>query len=62
MFVQIRFYSSVLSCRTGGGQIVFLEIFHPKEILLWPTQIKEFLRKSYPPFLITTPSLYETSW
>ena len=57
-------YSSVLNCRWvwgEGGQNAFFEIFHPKSILLWPAQIKEFSKKSYP-LLITTPSFYETSW
>ena len=42
-----------LLCLIGGGEEVklhFLKFFTPKSILLWPTQIKEFSRKSYPPF------------
>ena len=49
-------FSSLLKCRGGvvgaGGGVVklhFLKFFTPKSILLWPTQIKEFSRKSYPP-------------
>ena len=42
-------------------KLQFLKFFTPKSILLWPTQIKEFSRKSYPTLLlITTPLYYET--
>ena len=33
-----------------GVKLQCLKFFTPKSILLWPTQIKEFSRKSYPPF------------
>ena len=43
-------YSSVVNCK-GVGQIVFLKDFSLlKAFFLWPTQIKEFPRKSYSPF------------
>ena len=47
----LLFYANFYFFEGGGGvKLHFLKFFTSKSILLWPTQIKEFSRKSYPPF------------